>query len=102
MRFRELPDPINQFHDVEPKSSGTRFWKISSSCRRRANAARWLGISSKLALDAAIDELKAAIGHTSLMKKLSRKGANLQRSLIDHKAHEDHDVSFVSLVPFAV
>ncbi|HEX2473695.1 MAG TPA: DUF3592 domain-containing protein, partial [Lacipirellulaceae bacterium] len=58
------PDEIKEFRGEEQMSSGSQVWKnlvvVPRKGKRRKLAK---GISSKLALDAAIDELKTAIGH---------------------------------------
>jgi hypothetical protein len=58
------PEEIKQFRGEEQMSSGSNVWKnlvlVPRKGKRRTLAK---GISSKLALDAAIDELKAALGH---------------------------------------
>jgi hypothetical protein len=64
-RLRQFAaDEIKEFRDEEQMSSGSNIWKnlvvVPRKGKRRTLAK---GISSKLALEAAIDELKAALGH---------------------------------------
>jgi hypothetical protein len=60
------PDEIKEFRGEEQMSSGSNIWKNlvvvprKSKCRTPAK-----GIASKLALEAAIDELSAALGDAS-------------------------------------
>ena len=66
-RLRQFAaDEIKEFRDEEQMSSGSTIWKnlvvVPRKGKRRTIAK---GISSKLALDAAIDELKAALGRGS-------------------------------------
>jgi hypothetical protein len=57
------PDEIKQFRGEEQMSSGSNVWKnlavVPRKGKRRTLAK---GISSKLALEAAINELRAALG----------------------------------------
>ncbi len=66
-RLRQFtPDEIKEFRGEEQMSSGSHVWKnlvvVPRKGKRRMLAK---GISSKMALDAAIDELSAALGHAS-------------------------------------
>jgi hypothetical protein len=64
-RLRQFtPDEIKEFRGEEQMSSGTQVWKNLVVVPRKGKHRKLAkGISSKLALDAAIDELKAALGH---------------------------------------